>query len=566
MSDPSKPAPLTRTGRLSDAMTEEQVGTCIFGTRCKNTKFNVEVDLHLTQSRRLEGYKLSICPAHYASTVKWLESGPGADGETRQYWSAGWQRRDDDDIAEHKKWFDRFWLMLAVLADRRLFYYAMSDFNVETTYRMQGDLRLIDPKKTDRVPLTATLQTYEGLCWFAPQKKIMSGVLSAEEFFDSIRAGNMVKDPGPGPRHGEVSHRIQWHYLMRIMTDSFTQPLTDAWGCTPFELFTQLVDHGLSRNVWGACLEGNDLTAKTPGDPNWINSVFMPWGHTELALNTMLEAQKAADRFNYPMNDGGMFSDTPFGRAVTSRFDTRQTLHQQLTDFGNSWGEVLGIAGVHSYKNQGTRNGRIARDQAGVDYAATHIINWLKAGLPDEISRVLDADDIYEAYEALEEAEIKARVGARRLEKMGTAPTANAELTRANKPPRDAKAKDKPFTRLAIWVSKPDYDKRLAFWFWVFKLNGDYTPTYRRARVGEGSSQGMLLHGRDGLITDFPAEERLEASNLGLNGAYTFVAGQGATVSPDWQRNQGADIVVDLTGVVLEPEPFEEDELVIDDR
>src|SRR5690606_12501419 len=115
--------------------------------------------------------------------------------------------------------------------------------------------------------LSKELTYYEYKCWFGDQQKIFAGLLSAQEFLNAMANGYMVKDPGPGPNHGEFSHRLQWHMLMRIMTNDFTVPKTAEWHHTPLELYCWTGTSG----YWGAVLEGVTPTGATPGDPRWVD-------------------------------------------------------------------------------------------------------------------------------------------------------------------------------------------------------------------------------------------------------------------------------------------------------
>jgi len=484
----------------------------------------------------------------------------------------------DVDQAVLDKWVDRYCLLVAIMRNEELFTLAMHDFDDETQFRLEPgqDLRarsLARNKGFRIAPITPTLSTYEGLCWFGVQPQIMSGLLSEEEFFETLGGGYMVKDPGPGPQHGEVSHRIQWHYIMRIMTDSFHVPYTETWGCSPLELFVQMVKIGLKRNVWGVCLEGTGnvvsragvsssapgSTVLTPGDPNWINRAFIPVGVTESAFNFKKqieeinpELDKASDpqraKIAAAENGSGRFADTPFGRAITARFGKRQDLHEAIATFGSEWAHELGIAGLHSYVSR-ARSNRITEEKAGVDYAATFIVNWLKTGFPADLQQVVEQalnirggpapsnqekrdEPLWLAYRWYEDRETQER--------------------------KTAWLAANPTKRLPQWVSKPNFDKRLAFYFWLENYSGDYDETdprrYSRAKVGDTQANNLLRGGNTGLLIDLDVEDRRDRSGYGLNPHYVFVPGQGASeVNP---QPLVADAPVDGDGPdddVLEP-------------
>lgn len=115
--------------------------------------------------------------------------------------------------------------------------------------------------------LSKELVHYEYRCWFGEQQKIFAGLLSGPEFLSAMANGYMVKDPGPGPNHGEFSHRLQWHMLMRVMTADFTVAKTAEWHSTPPELYCWTGTSG----YWGAALEGAGQAGNGPGSPAWVD-------------------------------------------------------------------------------------------------------------------------------------------------------------------------------------------------------------------------------------------------------------------------------------------------------
>ena len=136
--------------------------------------------------------------------------------------------------------------------------------------------------------LSKELAYYESKCWFGEQKKIFSGLLSSEEFLNAMTQGFMVKDPGPGPNHGEFSHRLQWHMLMRVMTADFTQAKTGDWDHTPLELYCWT---GTSQ-YWGAALEGNPPTAGGPGSPQWVDERLRKEPLLQTCLGSAIEQRR----------------------------------------------------------------------------------------------------------------------------------------------------------------------------------------------------------------------------------------------------------------------------------
>jgi hypothetical protein len=92
---------------------------------------------------------------------------------------------------------------------------------------------------------SSILTYYEKKCWFPDNILLPMGVLSNEDFNYYIRRGYVLKDYGAGVKHGEFTHRLQWHVIMSTVTDNFTKPFKSSWQHTPFELYTSL---GRSEN------------------------------------------------------------------------------------------------------------------------------------------------------------------------------------------------------------------------------------------------------------------------------------------------------------------------------
>jgi hypothetical protein len=111
------------------------------------------------------------------------------------------------------------------------------------------DERFDNPKDySSYVRLSRALEYYEGLCWFPINRITFPGLLSTNEFLGSL-PGGFAKDPGAGPAHGDLSHRFQWHAVMRIVTNNFTQPVRAGWTFTPVELYLSLFEP-ISGAAW----------------------------------------------------------------------------------------------------------------------------------------------------------------------------------------------------------------------------------------------------------------------------------------------------------------------------
>ena len=110
-------------------------------------------------------------------------------------------------------------------------------------------------KGREQWSVSKALEYYEGLSWFPPNRVLLTGYLSANDFMASIRLG-MNTDPGAGVAHGALSHRFQWHAIMRVMTNEFTEAYTTCWNHSPLQLFQSYFEGwGAEENVWGRSLD-----------------------------------------------------------------------------------------------------------------------------------------------------------------------------------------------------------------------------------------------------------------------------------------------------------------------
>ena len=114
-------------------------------------------------------------------------------------------------------------------------------------------------RETDQhyVRMSRVLEYYEGLCWFPTTHRLYTGSLSSENYQSSIALGYMPKDAGAGAEHGEYSHRLQWHIIMRVVTSNFTVAYNPvAWHHSPLKLFCYLgTEEAMQLNYWGFMLD-----------------------------------------------------------------------------------------------------------------------------------------------------------------------------------------------------------------------------------------------------------------------------------------------------------------------
>jgi hypothetical protein len=132
--------------------------------------------------------------------------------------------------------------------------------------------------KNKNLTLTRLLEKYEAKCGFPTVHVIPLGVLPASEFLRLIAMGLLVKDYGAGVAHGELTHRLQWHAIMRAVTKGFTVAFDEeaGWRHSPFELYTAMgrppLDEGdLTRaSLWGRLVDQSDygFTFSKPAQMN----------------------------------------------------------------------------------------------------------------------------------------------------------------------------------------------------------------------------------------------------------------------------------------------------------
>lgn len=97
------------------------------------------------------------------------------------------------------------------------------------------------------VRLSVVLEKYESNCWFPKVHVLPLGLLSEADFFFYIQNGLVLKDYGAGVKHGEFTHRLQWHAIARAITQDFTIPMGPGWYHSVLELYTRL-GHADARN------------------------------------------------------------------------------------------------------------------------------------------------------------------------------------------------------------------------------------------------------------------------------------------------------------------------------
>lgn len=357
----------------------------------------------------------------------------------------------------------------ALLNSNQLFTKLMKDFSNEVSRaekKRQGKSTWFNREKIG-IKLNYSLSRYEGLCWFGTQPKIMSGLLTAQEFKNSIMNGYMVKDPGPGADHGEYSHRLQWHFIMRVMTSKFSQPKTSDWDWTPLRLYSETIKNANfaagTGNFWGALLEGNMNTGvkACAGDPAWVNQQF---------------------------RDHDVLKTTSFGETLTRRYNRRiameDTVQQKLAERN-----CKQAAGYQEVSTDPT--GRPKENTIKLHAVLEYLYKWKKAGRPSGppfVARVPgDTSTESDAARIAREAATAERLAAEYL-----------------------------------WEAT--YKKKYANSRQLFQRAEYRDPDDDTSVV---ISDGLLLHKSES-VKDAPLAERLIASTEGFNRAFKYSSSTGA--------------------------------------
>lgn len=298
--------------------------SCVGGRACAKL---------LELSIQSHGMTVGLCEEHLGRVNKLVKSGYGTS---------------DAETLISKKHADDYVRLYILLQSKNLFVKAMKDFATEVS-RAEKKRRGISAwfnRDKIAIHLNSSLSRYERYCWFGGQPKIMSGLLTAKEFQEAIANGFMVKDPGPGPDHGEYSHRLQWQYIMRVVTNKFSVPKAAEWELTPLEQYCGMGREGFSRNIWGFLLEGNRDMAGRPGSPAWVNEQFRTAGNA--------------------------LGDSSFGKTIEKRYDRRSALVSTITEHLKGKG-----LSVQEFATAPKKTGVV-----NVHGVIEYLYKWKKAGYP----------------------------------------------------------------------------------------------------------------------------------------------------------------------------------------
>jgi hypothetical protein len=178
--------------------------------------------------------------------------------------------------------------------------------------------------ETNWLRLSSILTYYEKKCWFPEDVLLPLGILSEDDFSYYVRCGYLLKDYGAGVKHGEFTHRLQWHVIMRVVTERFTKPVGAGWKHSPFQLFISL-GRAQNKSIWWYILDqAGDGTFQHP-DSLHAHVLNNPSAFPKLAaLAAKRETKRRAEfvghilgYINYCRSKGGVI-DTPTVYSTTS--------------------------------------------------------------------------------------------------------------------------------------------------------------------------------------------------------------------------------------------------------
>ncbi len=104
--------------------------------------------------------------------------------------------------------------------------------------------------------LDEMLTSFEVRCGFSPERPILVGFASADDFKDLTKAGQQFHDVGAGPLHGEFTHRIQWFIAMSEITKGTFAGPQNPFTHTPVELYQASMSEAYAVDVGTASPTG----------------------------------------------------------------------------------------------------------------------------------------------------------------------------------------------------------------------------------------------------------------------------------------------------------------------
>ncbi len=198
-------------------------------------------------------------------------------------------------------YLDDYKRLAALMLDRTTVEQAMATLDYEIAQAKVNaeadDERFSGKTHANYARLSRILECYEGFCWFPSTHMVYAGAVPADLFLQNLTSGFMPKDPGAGFLHGDFSHRLQWHVVMRAVTNNFTVAVRVGWDHSPLELYASLGSALASaRGLWGYIFDRQNGVKYQ--DPSTLEEFIRRSGAAVLAPNLQrrFDKRKALER------------------------------------------------------------------------------------------------------------------------------------------------------------------------------------------------------------------------------------------------------------------------------
>ena len=236
------------------------------------------------------GFSAGICQTHWAEFDSGVKNKPGPPPVP---------------FPHDPAFLDDYIRLAALMLDTTTVEAAMTSLSTEIatakTNAQPGDDRFTGKAHANYVRLSRVLECYEGYCWFPTTHVVYAGAVPGDEFLANLSSGLMPKDPGAGYLHGDFSHRLQWHTVMRTVTNGFTIARRVGWDHSPLELFASLGSTLASaRGLWGYIFDRQN--GKAYQDPSTLENHIRQNGAVLLQTNLQrrFDKRKAIEDLIYP--------------------------------------------------------------------------------------------------------------------------------------------------------------------------------------------------------------------------------------------------------------------------
>lgn len=192
------------------------------------------------------------------------------------------------------------------------------------------------------VALEQALFETEEAHFFPTERIVALDALSDLEFLKTVSEGRILNDIGPGVRHGEYSHRLQWAAIMAKYDEN-----PKAWNYPPYELYTRIGEAELDRTAKNAGRYGVWLTLF---DMQGQALLRAPDGSVDYGLQPTDGMKLVRDGFRHPDRLGSLFGipsgfmnqtrtdvagATPADIAEAKEFNTRDNAIEQGAEMDN---------------------------------------------------------------------------------------------------------------------------------------------------------------------------------------------------------------------------------------